>query len=330
MKAVDLTGQAPTKRQKLQELLPLETPLVFSVFPVYLCNFKCNYCVMSLPVDKRHFISNEVYLDFSLYVKAINSLTLFNNRLKTLRFVGIGEPLIHNDIVKMIAYAKEIDIAEKVEIITNGYFLNNTLIQKLITSKLDRLVISIQGVDAESYKDITGVNIDFDKFVKQIEYFYNIKKDTHVYIKIADTALKNESDKEKFFNIFGNICDTIAIETIVPIQEGIELEQKNKTQFGEDLIDFDVCPMSFYYLQLNPDGNIVPCYSFNYPKVLGNIKDIGIYDYWNSEELKQFRLEHINGTNNKICSSCEICRYRMHKEDLLNREVLENVFKKNL
>lgn len=44
MKAKDISGQAPGgKRTLLAEVLPLDTPFVVQVFPVFACNFKCNF-----------------------------------------------------------------------------------------------------------------------------------------------------------------------------------------------------------------------------------------------------------------------------------------------
>jgi sulfatase maturation enzyme AslB (radical SAM superfamily) len=58
MKAKDISGQAPGgKRTMLAEVLPLDTPFVVQFFPIYACNFKCGYCIFSVPKPKRHFIS---------------------------------------------------------------------------------------------------------------------------------------------------------------------------------------------------------------------------------------------------------------------------------
>ncbi len=103
--AKDITGQAPGgKRIKLAEVLPLSTPLVVQIFPIYACNFKCNYCIFQLDKNERGFISDKAVMNFNLYKKVIKELSLFPNKIKVLRFVGIGEPLLHKNIVDMIKY----------------------------------------------------------------------------------------------------------------------------------------------------------------------------------------------------------------------------------
>ena len=44
-------------------------------------------------------------MDFSLFKKAIDDLTAFPAKIKVLRFVGIGEPLLHKHISGMVQYA---------------------------------------------------------------------------------------------------------------------------------------------------------------------------------------------------------------------------------
>ncbi len=71
MDAKNLSGQAPGgKRTRLAEVLPLDTPYVVQIFPVYACNFKCNYCIFSIEKEKRGFISDKITMSFDLFRKS--------------------------------------------------------------------------------------------------------------------------------------------------------------------------------------------------------------------------------------------------------------------
>lgn len=334
MIAKNLTNQNPGgKRVRLINVLPLDTPMIVQVFPTYSCNFKCNYCIFSISKKERHFISDNIQLDWNLFKNFIFEAKEFPQKIKVLRFVGIGEPLLHSNIIDMIEYSYLFDVAEKIEIITNGSLLTKQMSDNLIKVGLDRLVISIQGISSKAYKKTSNINIDFDKFIENIYYFYRHKKNTHVYIKIVDTALKNKEDENKFYEIFGDICDSIAIEKTVPIHNNVkaEIENKTTTQFGENVKDIKICPQPFFTMQLNPDGNIVPCYSFEYPKIIGNIKDEHIVDIWNGENFRNFRKDMIIRTRNfnSICRTCNIMKYRISKEDNLDKyqNILKNEYK---
>ena len=329
MKAINLTGQSPTKRQKLINLLPLTTPLVVQIFPIYCCNFRCNYCLFQIPEEKRHFISDKIKMDFSDYIKVVNDMKKFPKKIKLLRFVGIGEPLLHDELVKMIEYTKKTNIAEKIELITNGSLLSHRVSLELIKAGLDRIVISIQGTTALTYNKICGVkfsNIDFSWFIHNIKYLYRNKKQCNVYIKIIDSAIEDKNDEQRFYKLFGDICDSIGIESTVPIHNNINLKDRLTTQYGEEITETEICPQPFYHLQINPDLKIIPCQSFEYPAILGDAKRESIVDIWNNANFTQFRKDHVLGVKNKVCSDCNMKKYRSHKSDFLDKKEMEKKY----
>ncbi|MFA7653859.1 MAG: radical SAM protein [Candidatus Magasanikbacteria bacterium] len=329
MKAKDISGQAPGgKRTKLAEVLPLDTPFVVQIFPVYACVFKCCYCIFSVDPSKRGFISDKVVMDFDLYKKYIDDMTKFPNKIKVLRFVGIGEPLLHKNIAAMIAYAVSKNVANTVEILTNAALLTPQMSDSLISAGLNRLVVSLQGTSREKYKKICGADIDFDKFIENLQYFFNHKGNTHVYFKIVDSALDGKEDEKKFYEIFGDICDTIAVEHTVPIHTGIDYKNIIKesgaavTQFGLPVKDFKICPQPFFTMQINPDGKVVPCFSFEYPGIMGDCNRQSINEIWQGKEFQNFRCKMLDGIKNtcQTCVDCNIMKYRLFPEDDLGAD----------
>ncbi len=327
MKAKDISGQAPGgKRTKLADALPLDTPYVVQIFPIYACNFQCCYCIFPIPMGKRGFISDKITMDFNLYAKAVDDMAKFPNKIKVLRFVGIGEPLLHQRIVDMIAYAASKNIANTIEILTNASLLTREMSDALISAGLTRLVISLQGTNSQKYKKISNVDIDFDKFVGNIRYFFEHKKQTHVYIKIVDSALDSKEEEQKFYEIFGDICDTMAIEHTVPIHTGVNYDKvlKDKeeelTQFGLPVSDVKICPQPFFTMQINPDGKVVPCFSFAYPGIMGDCNIESPRAIWNGAKFKAFRRRMLEGAKDvcETCGQCNIIKYRLFPEDVLN------------
>lgn len=329
MKAKIISGQAPGgKRTRLAEVLPLKTPFVLQIFPVYACNFKCGYCIFSVDKAKRHFISDKTVMDFDLYKKCIDDIARFPNKVKVLRFVGIGEPLLHKNIADMVKYAALKDVANIVEILTNASLLTPQLSDSLISSGLSRLVVSLQGTSNDKYQEICGKNIGFDNLIENLRYFFKNKGNAQVYIKIIDCALDGKDDEQKFYDIFGDICDTIAIEHAVPIHSGVNYENvlkendKAVTQFGLPVSDVHICPQPFFHMQINPDGKIVPCYSFEYPGIMGDCNNQSVDKIWNGRQFQQFRRTMLNGAKNvcDVCANCNIIKYRLFPEDALNND----------
>lgn len=326
-KGKDLSGQAPGgKRTPLSEVLPLSTPLVVQIFPAYACNFRCNYCIFQLERKERGFISDKTFMAFDLYKKVVDELTLFPEKVKVLRIVGIGEPLLHRNIAGMVAYAVQKGVANKVEILTNASLLTPRLSDALISAGLSRLVVSIQGTSKEKYLRVCGADIEFDAFVSNLKYFFENRGSAHVYVKIVDSALDGEADEKKFREIFGDICDTLAIEHTVPIHSGVDYKtvlegrEMSKTQFGLPVSEMKICPQPFFHMQVNPDGKVVPCYSFEYPEIVGDCNSESMLEIWNGKKFREFRRKMLDGVRNtcKICADCTISKYRLFPEDALS------------
>jgi len=326
MKAQDVTGQAPGgKRTKLADVLPLDTPFVVQIFPIYACNFKCGYCIFSVRKPDRHFIADKPIMKFELFKQCVDDMANFPDKIKVLRFVGIGEPLLHKNIVEMVKYAVDREIANEVEILTNGSLLTPSLSDALVASGLNRLVVSLQGLTTEKCEEIAGVKVDIDSLIENLNYFYDSKQNTHVYIKIVDTALEGKKDEDKFYAMFGNMCDTIGIEYTVPIHTGVAFEgvlkEKNRevTQFGLPVSEVNICPQPFFHMQINPDGKVVPCYSFEYPKIMGDCNNQSVNKIWNGDQFQRFRYNMLDGCKNasEICDNCDIIKYRSFPEDEL-------------
>jgi radical SAM protein with 4Fe4S-binding SPASM domain len=330
MKAKDVQGQAPGgQRTKLANVLPLDTPLVIQMFPIYACNFKCNYCVFSSDKDKRGFISDKIVMDFGLYCKCMDEIAGFPAKLKCLRYVGMGEPLLHPRIADMVAYAAGKNVAERLEILTNASLLTPARSDALIEAGLSRLVVSLQGTTAEKYRSVCGTAIDFVEFRSNLRYYFEHKGQGQLHIKIIDYALEGEADEKRFYELFGDICDTIGVEHAGPIfpyvnyGEVLKERDTSVTQFGLDVSEVRVCPQPFFTLQINPDGKVVPCYSIVYPGIMGDCNDQSVPEIWNGPTYQRFRRAMLDGLAcaSGVCAECEIIRHRLFPEDSLNDDL---------
>jgi len=327
VKAKLISNQTPVgERSHLADELPLATPYMLQVFPVYACNFKCNYCIFSVPRHDRGYVSSQKMLDVSLYRKCIDDLSAFPDRLRMLRFAGTGEPLLHPDIAAMISYAAQAKVAQSIDIVTNASLLGRRLAEDLVSAGTSRIRISLQGVSRERYGEISGTFEDLDAIVDNVTYLYGIRGQTEVYVKIIDSALDAPADEEKFLALFGDIADVLSIEHLLPATPLIDYTRvagkatMALTQNGAEVTDSDICPQPFYMLQLNPDGMLVPCCAMESPLTIGNIADSSIAGLWNGEDLKRFRRQHLGGrrSENAVCKGCQQFRYAMFPEDVLD------------
>lgn len=304
-----------TERSRLEEVIPLKTPYTIAIDPCNLCNFKCNFCAIQSKKEILPF--RKQLMDKELFMKIIEDLQELPEKLKVLRINGQGEPLLNPHLPEMIEYAKEKDVAHFIEIITNGSLLNPEMNQKLIDSKIDRIRISIEALDAEGYKSITGAEIDYAKFIENIKDLHDRSGECEIYCKIIDTAVPNEEDKERFYALFGDICDRIFIDNVIPMWSDFdELEQNVQIGkvgvHGQQVRKVKVCPYSFYSLIVNSDGEVTACCAdWKRKLVIGDLKYQSFKEIWNGEKLRNFWMTLLKGEKNsyEMCRKCLLPDY---------------------
>ncbi len=331
-KVTEIKNQTPGgKRTPLYSVLPLKMPYLIQIFPVYGCNFRCEYCIHSLNPAERGFISDKKCMDLELFQKIVEDIKASGQKIKMLRFAAIGEPLLHKEIASMVRYVKEAEIAESIDIVTNASLLTKELSDQLVGSGLTRLRISLEGLSGKDYKKHAGADINFSQFIENIRYFYEHCKETKIYIKIIDYMIPTPDDQERFYRIFAPICHSIAVEHLTPTIEEIDYQQfsgenkNNKPQNGEVLLESQICPQPFYMMQINPDGKVVPCCSMKYPILLGDVGKERVQEVWLGEAYQKFRRAMLHGVSfaSHVCRDCKLYRYDMHQEDRLDEKAKE-------
>ena len=115
--------------------------------PTTECPLECRTCVRRAWQDPCSRIDMETYRRLLAETRALP-------HLKRMVFGGIGEPTCHPDLVEMIALARERGLA--VTLSTNGQLLNGRLSAELIRVGVDRLVVSLDGADPDTYRDVRG------------------------------------------------------------------------------------------------------------------------------------------------------------------------------
>lgn len=337
MKAMVKPGY-DSNRQKLADIVPLEAPFTIFIASTQTCNFRCSYCTQSLsPQEKQALDFRSVHMNDALFEKIVKDAGEFNGNVKRVVFTGLGEPLMNPRIPWMIQKLNENRIARGYEIITNGYLLDHKMTDALLAAGLTYLRVSIQGLTAKRYQEITGVEIDFDRLLDNLRYFYERRGNCKLYIKIMDECLVDGETQEDFFKMFGNTCDHIYVEHLVnaqPSMEGKYSEKMNPemTFYGEQSQLREVCPFMFYSFQIDAEGNTFPCPPLGHAKdfSLGNVRDKSIKEIWYSEKLEELYRMHLTGQREKIaeCINCGCYKTFTPGEDNLDpyrEEVLKRL-----
>lgn len=141
------------------------------------CNFRCTYC---MPEEKYHsafkFLASKDRLNF----EQLNRLTRIFVKLgvQKIRVTG-GEPLLRVNLTDLIGDITRIDGVEDIAITTNGVLLSKYAYE-LKAAGLNRITVSLDSIDADEFKLMTGGRGSLERVLKGIDEaamagFKNIK-----------------------------------------------------------------------------------------------------------------------------------------------------------
>ncbi|MDH4128866.1 MAG: radical SAM protein [Spirochaetota bacterium] len=298
-------------RTKLETVIPLDVPFIIFIDPSDKCNFQCKFC----PTGNRKLMkksSNRNYgkMDFELYKKIIEDISDFEKPIKVLRLYKDGEPLLNPNFIDMIRYAKEKKCAERIDTTTNASLLNPEKNIEMINAGLDRINISIEGVNSKQYIDFSQYKINFEQFVENITHLYENRKNCEIIIKINGDIL-SEEDKQQFYSIFGDIADGVYIEHIMSCWPEFEFHDVKVNQelgiYGQKIQEVMVCPYPFYSFSINSDGTASLCFLDWARKLLiGDANTQSVKNIWLGEKMKEYQkmfLRH-ERKNHPVCKNC--------------------------
>jgi radical SAM protein with 4Fe4S-binding SPASM domain len=328
----------------LEDQVPLTTPFSVHIDVCSVCNYKCSFCFQADSQAMKAVGLKRGMMSQTMFKKIVDELSAFDQKIKKIKIGNHGEPTLHPELPAMIRYARDSGTAEIIELFTNASQLEPKLNQALIDSGLQRINISLEGLSDERYQQVAGVKQSFAAIVEGVRHLHSIRGDCKIYVKIADqtSALSRnitqkfvltDAEREYFFDTFGNICDEIFIEKVVPQWAEVQLDKQNQVSetgmYAQKVkVDKDVCPFIFMYLHFNCDGTVSPC-TLDWPRkvVIGNIEQQSVKEIWNGQQLRALQVAMLEGKRCDInfCKNCTapvVCVEEdldPHKDNLLKK-----------
>ncbi len=329
---INLEGRTP-----LQEVIPLTTPFVLFVDPASACNFQCTFC----PTGDRELIKEtgrfQGRMKLELFKKVIDDLADFDQPIKVLRMYKDGEPFLNNHLADMIDYAKKCGSIDYIDTTTNGSMLEPERINSVIEAGLDKLNISVNGMNKEQYKNFTHFDFDFDQCIKNVRLVYENKGNCEIVIKIPNELI-SEKQKVEFFNVFGDYCDRIFIENFAPCWPEFDVEERTGITITKGIYDqaityTETCPYIFYAMSVNADGLVSACFlDWQRKLIVGDVRSEKLRSIWNSSAFNNLRLQHLENkrSGNSVCSQCGQLTHCLPDNIDAYRKILLPKFKKSI
>lgn len=324
-------------RIELKNALPLRTPYVVHIDPCDTCNFRCKFCPSgNLELMSKIKGRGHGPMDFDVYKGLIDSLKEFPDKIRVIRLYKEGEPLLNKHFADMVRYAKQSGCCERVDTTTNGSLLTPERSLEIIDAGLDRLNISVEGVNALQYREFSGYQMDYDQFVQNIRFFYEHRKQCEVNIKICGDNLTAKQEDE-FYQTFGNIADGISVERVIeywPKFDDMKMEyDESVNMLGGESGEIQVCPYVFYEMCINSDASYSLCrFDWNHAMMMGphvsfpptpkKVWDsIALWNFQNQFLMKQRKMMTVLS-----CPKCGVMKQGVPEDiDAFAEEILDNM-----
>ena len=117
------------------------------------CNFRCPYCMPAeLFGESYKFLPKDEILSFEEITRLVRIFVDLG--VQKLRITG-GEPLLRNDLPKLVAMLAAIEGVDDLTLTTNGYLLAQQA-QALKDAGLNRVTVSLDSLDDEIFKKMNG------------------------------------------------------------------------------------------------------------------------------------------------------------------------------
>lgn len=260
-------------------------PYLINSEPTNKCMLHCPFC----PTGKSNSRKNG-YANLQIFDNIFNEIAAYTY---IITFHGWGEPLLHKDLPRFIDLAHRHRICTVVT--SNGILLDKGTAEKFISSKLDVLYISIDGVSEDTYRKYR-VGGNLKKVFCNIENLVALKKAKNSSIPFIEWQFivfrhnQNEIKKAK------DLAKKLGVDSIVFLPAYTEdpayepSDPKFRLPQFSPLTKPSDCKHLWSTLSLHWDGTVVPCcndYTGN--TAYGNAKQFSMKQIWNNTKFKASR-----------------------------------------
>lgn len=131
------------------------------------CNFRCVYCMPKSVFSKDYkFLPRSELLSFEEITRVVKVAAGFG--VSKIRLTG-GEPLIRNDLEQLVEWIAETDGIKDISLTTNATLLTKKRAESLRSAGLQRLNVSLDAIDDETFKRVNDVGIGVQDVLDGIE-----------------------------------------------------------------------------------------------------------------------------------------------------------------
>ena len=270
------------------------------------CQLRCPLC----PIGTDSLTRKPQSMTMETYKTVVDEI---GDSLYHINLNGMGEPTLNKNIEEMIEYGKKKGIY--VDLYTNLQLQDQNMIEGLIKSKLDAVLIAVDGATKESYEKYR-VGGKFETILENIRYLvearkrlqsttpeinvqfinfdYNHSELNQMKELVRDLGADNLYVKRPF--LFWGSDDKEKDHAFIPKQEEDNMSLYQESDEGDVSwvgTQKDMCELLWSSAVILADGSISPCcFDYDGKVVFGNVNETPFRKIWNNSMYKRFRKQN--------------------------------------
>jgi MoaA/NifB/PqqE/SkfB family radical SAM enzyme len=276
------------------------SPTTIGVELTNVCQLRCPHCDAQHPAirGKAGYMSAETYTRLLAQLRVL--------RVRNLRLIGGGEPLLHPRFSSWVPQLR--GLASLVSITTNGMRLVPEISAAALAS-LDVIEVSVASDNADGFeRSRTGG--DFEVLLENLTRLRELRAQMrsrtaiHIRVMLRPSEQPTADRLLAFWRRFGDVVSTQRLQDY--------FDQHGDVFVRGETEEYPSCMLPFRSLGVSWDGSVPLCrvaaFQSGTPDglVLGNINDTTLAQIWQGAVIRQYRQGHRSRTPAlmPLCRNC--------------------------
>lgn len=274
--------------------------------PTDLCNLKCTICYLQNTKLKRE--KHRMFFgEFKKIVDDIQSHCIY------ISLFYAGESLLNRDVYDMVEYSNRNNIITSIS--TNAMLMNEESCRNLITSGLDRLIISFDGATKKSYEKIRK-GAKWETVINNIKTMIRLRKELKSKKPFVSLQMVVTKDNEYEIELFKKLADDLNVDEAYAkslytyptgsdkfFKKIVKLNPSKK--YRRKVISMRENCTALWRPLVTCSGDVYPCcYDEDSRYPMGNTNEDSFWNIWWSEKYQNFRNDKEKFTKSPMCSKC--------------------------
>ncbi len=283
-------------------------PVTVSVEVTNNCNLRCPECFSG----SGRMTRSRGYMDISLFERIAEELKPY---LIEMSLYFQGESMLHPDFQLFPGKSQGI----RTTLATNGHFLSPGNAEMLALSGLNKLIVSLDGMDQDIYSEYR-INGDVKDVLNGIRNVSEAIRKSSSQLKLVIQFLVNRLNENQIAAVrrFAEevnaslrlksmqIINDNAFEKWLPEEKKFRRYELKGNKYSILSRFPDNCARMWFNPVITWDGKVIPCcFDKDAEYVMGDINKGSFREIWTGESYRMFRKGILSGRKmNSICRNC--------------------------